>query len=507
MKSYTESKVLDFSLKSKIAESKLPAESNLQKIPLINLHAQYHAYKQKIDSAIARTLESTSFILGEECERLESELAQFVGARHCLCCSSGTSALLLALLALGIGRGDEVITPSFGFVAAAEMVALVGAKPVFVDIDARNYTLDVAQVRASISARTKAIIPLCLFGAPYDVWGLREVAQNAGVAIIEDGAQSFGAWVDSDDLDAGSVDSGADFRVLDSGAESKAPSRIRADKIHSGKIYSTKIHSGRFGDISITSFFPSKPLGCYGDGGAIFCDDSAIFARLRQLRNHGQSSKYEHNMLGINSRLDSMQCAILRVKLAHFTDELRARQKVAARYFEILSDFCEDSKDSSVEFGAESKSALAAPLATPAKLILPINQPNSVYAQFCLRVESLDSTDSWDSRDLADSSDSAAKSCAQDSKVQNPSALDSSKIRAHIIEHLARAGIATAIHYPKPLHLQKAFAFLGYKKGDFPVSERVANGIFSIPFCAFLDRKSQDYIAQALLSALNPHQI
>lgn len=484
-----ESKLLDFSLESKsaesnlesslleskITESNLPAESSAQKIPLINLRAQYHAYKQEIDSAIARTLESTSFILGEECERLESELAQFVGARHCLCCSSGTSALLLALLALGIGRGDEVITPSFGFVAAAEMVALVGAKPVFVDIDARSYTLDVAQVRASISARTKAIIPLCLFGAPYDVWGLREVAQNAGVGIIEDGAQSFGAWVDTGDLDAGT--------------KSKAPGRICADKIHSSKIY-----SGRFGNISITSFFPSKPLGCYGDGGAIFCDDGDIYARLKQLRNHGQSSKYEHNMLGINSRLDSMQCAILRVKLAHFTDELRARQKVAARYFEILGDFGKDSKDSSADFGTESKRALAAPLTTTAKLILPINQPNSVYAQFCLRVESLDS------RDLAESS-------AQDSKVQNPSALDSSKIRARIIEHLARAGIATAIHYPKPLHLQKTFAFLGYKKSDFPVSERVANEIFSIPFCAFLDRKSQDHITQALLSELNPRQI
>ena len=317
-----------------IHDSSPKAESPQTNIPLIDLHPQYHAHKPELDSAIASVLHSQHFILGEHSQALESELASFVGRRFCITCSSGTSALLLALLALDIGAGDEVITPSFSFIAAAEMVAFLGAKPVFVDICPHTYTLDIAQVKHAISPRTRAIIPVSLFGQPYDVAGLESLAKPHAIPIIEDGAQSFGAAIVN-------------------------PSGEQAER-----------RSGSFGDLSITSFFPSKPLGGYGDGGAVFCDDETLATKLYALRNHGQASKYRHTMLGLNARLDELQCAILRVKLRHFASELHLREQVAARYCTLL-----------------------APLQK--HLALPHIAPNrtSVFAQFCLRVK--DSREDW----------------------------------------------------------------------------------------------------------------
>lgn len=413
-------------------------------IPLINLAAQYHAYQHDLNSAIARTLESQQFILGAEVQQLERELAHFVGRRFCITCGSGSDALLLALLALKVGRGDEIITPSFSFIAAAEMVAFLGAKPVFVDIDPSTYTLDIAQVARAISQRTRAIIPVCLFGMPYDVLGLEDLARRHGIPIIEDGAQSFGAGVFR-------LDSRADSRP-----ESSLDSRLR--------------RSGSFGLVSITSFFPAKPLGGYGDGGAVFVDDESLANALRALGNHGQQRKYEHTILGLNSRLDSLQAAILRVKLAHFPKELEARQNLARRYFALLKDSSElescaldlpaldsDTLDSGARESSEPKSS------SPATLRLPTipQGVQSSFAQFCLQARSAES-------------------------------------RAQILAQLTRHGIATAIHYPTPLHLQEAFAYLGYKRGDFPVSERVSELIFSIPFCAFLAHESQEKIAKIL---------
>ena len=394
-------------------------------IPLIDLHPQYHTLKPELHSAIASVLHSQHFILGEHSQALESELASFVGRRFCITCSSGTSALLLALLALGIGAGDEVITPSFSFIAAAEMVAFLGAKPVFVDICPSTYTLDPAQVSAKITPRTKAIIPVCLFGQPYDVSALNQVA--GAIPIIEDGAQSFG-------------------------------SKILGER---------EARSGSFGTLSVTSFFPSKPLGGYGDGGAVFCDDEKLAQSLARLRNHGQASKYHHQSLGLNARLDELQCAILRVKLRHFTRELALREQVAARYYALLKPL---------------QSSLALPYTAPDR--------TSVFAQFCLRA--LDSS----SKHLE------SKSPHLDSKLD--SSLDSSvaKARDHITSVLNAQGIATAIHYPKPLHLQEVFSHLGYKQGDFPVSERVSQEIFSLPFSPYLTAKTQEHIAKALCTII-----
>ena len=559
-------------------------ESPQTQIPLIDLHPQYHAYKPELDSAIASVLHSQTFILGEHSRALESELASFVGRRFCITCSSGTSALLLALLALEIGEGDEVITPSFSFIAAAEMVAFLGAKPVFVDICPSTYTLDIAQVKRAITPRTKAIIPVSLFGQPYDVGAIAEVA--GAIPIIEDGAQSFG-------------------------------SKILGER---------EARSGSFGTLSITSFFPSKPLGGYGDGGAVFCDDEKLAQRLRTLRNHGQTSKYHHQSLGLNARLDELQCAILRVKLRHFPKELNLREQVAARYYALLKPL---------------QSHLALPYIAPNR--------TSVFAQFCLRVKepsptqpthkphaTLQNADSRISTQTAqnlndsqaagfcddyalndskncggalralgqfgggsylsgndypqidpiasncspkaespqaqkvDSSTAAtlnkqpkdsspkAESTNQTQHIKTPQAagfcddfggfqgggkgaylayvtaataaesaksaqkttptlqkVDSrTQLRDHITSTLNAHGIATAIHYPTPLHLQECFAYLGYKKGDFPVSEQIAKEIFSIPFSPYLTAKAQEHIASSLASSLRtlnppsqPHQI
>ena len=401
------------------------AESPQTNIPLIDLHAQYHAYKHELDSAIASVLHSQHFILGEHSQALERELASFVGRRFCITCSSGTSALLLALLALDIGAGDEVITPSFSFIAAAEMVAFLGAKPVFVDICPSTYTLDIAQVKRAITPRTRAIIPVCLFGLPYDVSRLESLARIHAIPIIEDGAQSFGAAIVN-------------------------PSGEQAER-----------RSGSFGDLSITSFFPAKPLGGYGDGGAVFCDDENLAQRLRTLRNHGQTSKYRHTTLGLNTRLDELQCAILRVKLRHFPKELEARQNLARRYFALLA---KDSRlDSSRTDSRAPESSLSKSSTPDSRLCLPHipKGRRSSFAQFCLQAQSTES-------------------------------------REQILHALACHGIATAIHYPAPLHLQEAFAYLGYKRGDFPVSESVSERIFSIPFCAFLSPSTQEQIAKVL---------
>ena len=407
------------------AQSSSKAKTPQTNIPLIDLHAQYHAYKPELDSVIASVLHSQHFILGEHSKALESELASFVGRRFCITCSSGTSALLLALLALEIGAGNEVITPSFSFIAAAEMVAFLGAKPVFVDICPSTYTLDIAQVKRAITPRTRAIIPVCLFGLPYDVSGLESLARIHAIPIIEDGAQSFGAAIVN-------------------------PSGEQAER-----------RSGSFGDLSITSFFPAKPLGGYGDGGAVFCDDENLAQRLRTLRNHGQTSKYRHTTLGLNARLDELQCAILRVKLRHFPKELEARQNLASRYFALLA---KDSRlDSSRADSLAPESTLSKSSAPDSRLCLPHipKGRRSSFAQFCLQAQSTES-------------------------------------RKQILHALACHGIATAIHYPAPLHLQEAFAYLGYKRGDFPVSECVSERIFSIPLCAFLSPSAQEQIAKVL---------
>jgi UDP-2-acetamido-2-deoxy-ribo-hexuluronate aminotransferase len=353
----------------------------------VNVPAQYAAYRAEIDAAVARVITSSRFVLGPEVAALESELAAYAGAAHCICCSSGTDALLLALLSLGVGPGDEVITTPFTFFATAEVVLLLGARPVFVDIEEDSYNIDAGCIEDAVTSKTRAIVPVGMFGQPADMDAVNAVAARHELAVVEDAAQSFGA----------------EYRGRRSGA---------------------------LGSIGCTSFFPAKPLGAYGDGGAVFTDDEELAARVRSLANHGQGERYHHRYVGINGRLDSLQAAVLRVKLAHFDEERARREAVAARYSSALR--------------------------TVPHIQTPAIRPDrsSTWAQYSLQVPK----------------------------------------REEFISALAEDGAPTAVHYPVPLYRQEALFDLGVDPDAFPVTERVCNRIVSLPMCAFLEAANQDVV-------------
>lgn len=365
------------------------------KIPFINLNAQYRAYKEEIDKAMENVLDSTQYIMGNDMNALQNELSAFCGAKYTRVVSSGTDALLLSLMALDIKEGDEVITTPFTFIATAEMIALLGGKPVFIDIDEHTYNINPANLESAITPRTKAIIPVSLYGLCADMQSINAIANSHKIPVIEDGCQSFGAK-----------------------------------------------YKGRFScnlsTIGTTSFFPSKPLGCYGDGGAVFCNDENLDSKIGSLLNHGQTARYVHKYIGLNARLDSIQCAILRVKLKHFAKECEVRAQKAQHYANNLNN-----------------------------LILPTiaQDYESVYAQYSVRLNA---------------------------NISKEGA------RERVCEQLNQKGVPTAVHYPIPLHLQESLRYLGYKEGDFPVSEKIAKEIFSLPFSAFLSQEEQDYIIQTL---------
>ncbi|ANV97447.1 aminotransferase DegT [Helicobacter enhydrae] len=357
------------------------------KIDFANLQRQYQAYKAQIDLEINQVLQNSSYIMGESVGRLENALREYTQAHYAIACSSGTDALVLILMALGISRDDEVITTPFSFFATSEAIALVGAKPVFVDIDTRTYNLDVSLVPPAITPKTKAILAVSLYGQPCDMEALAKIACEHHLALIEDAAQSFG-----------------------------------------GSLGDRK--SCNLSPFASTSFFPSKPLGCYGDGGAVFLRDEAIAHKVVSLLQHGQAGRYKHRYLGMNARMDSIQAGVLCAKLKYLDIEIRRRNEIAGRYSEGLEN---------------------------AVLPYVANGYLSAFGQYSVLVENRD----------------------------------------RYIEHLKLCGIPTAVHYPTPLHLQEAFGYLGYQEGDFPVSERIAKRILSLPMNAFLEDREIDYIIQA----------
>ncbi len=363
------------------------------KINFIDLQEQYRQYEEEVDSAIKKVCREAKFIMGPQIRELEQKLEEFTGSPNAITCSSGTDALLLALMACDVGPGDEVITTPFTFIATAEVISFLGAKPVFVDIEEKTYNIDPLRIKENITPRTKAIIPVSLYGQPADMDEINELAQEHGIIVIEDACQSFGS-------------------------EYKGKKSCDLSKL------------------ACTSFFPSKPLGCYGDGGAVFTDDEKMAEKIRSLRVHGQTQRYYHKYVGVNGRLDTIQAAILNVKMDHFEEELESRNVIAKRYSEKLKNV----KDLVVPFVKEDRT--------------------SVYAQYSVRVKNRD--------------DIAAK--------------------------LKEAGIPTAIHYPRPLHLQEAYSDLGYKKGDFPVSEIVSEQILSLPMSPFLSDEDQEYIIETIRS-------
>ena len=268
------------------------------KIEFIDLKTQYRRSKDRIDSRIHAVLDHGQYIMGPEVGELEAKLASFVGVKHCVGVSDGTTAMMIAMMALGIAAGDEIITTPFTFIATGEMIALLGAKPVFVDIDPRTYNLDPANVEAAITEKTRAIMPVSLYGQCADLDPINDIAKNHGLAVIEDAAQSFGAT-------------------------------------YKGR------RSCALSTIGTTSFFPTKPLGCYGDGGACFTDDDELALRMRQIRVHGQDRRYHHPVIGLNGRLDTLQAAVLLAKWETFEQEIAARARVGNRYTELLTGHVE----------------------------------------------------------------------------------------------------------------------------------------------------------------------
>jgi UDP-2-acetamido-2-deoxy-ribo-hexuluronate aminotransferase len=365
----------------------------------IDLKTQYRRIKPSVDERIARVLDHGQYILGPEVTELERVLGAFAGTKHCIAASSGTDTLLIAMMALGIGPGDEVITSPFTFIATGEMIALLGATPVFVDIDPRTYNLDPAQLAAAITPRTRAIMPVSLYGQCADFDAINTVACANGLPVIEDGAQSFGAT----------------YR----GRRSCGLSMVGS-----------------------TSFFPSKPLGGYGDGGALFTNDDALARTMREIRVHGQDRRYNHPRLGVNGRLDSIQAAVLLAKMEIFEAEVEARIRLGARYTEMLADAFAD---------------------RPGQIRLPYVEPfnTCVYAQYTIEV---DDRDAFESR-------------------------------------MKELGVPTAVHYPKPLHLQPVFEGLGQREGRFPAAEAAAGRVISLPMHPYLTEADQTKVVRAVRAA------
>jgi dTDP-4-amino-4,6-dideoxygalactose transaminase len=362
------------------------------KIPLLDLKEQNAALRPAIEAALGRVLDTNGFILGGEVAELEKELAAYCGVKYAIGCASGSDAILLALMALDVGLGDEVITTPYSFFATVSSITRLGAVPVFVDIDPVTYNLDVAQVEAKITSKTKAIEPVHLYGQCADMAALRAIADKHGIPIVEDAAQAIGAQEDG-------------------------------------------VQAGTMGAIGCFSFYPSKNLGGMGDGGFVTTNDDALAKKLHALRVHGSEEKYYHKYVGLNSRLDGFQGAVLRVKLPHLDSWTDARRTNADNYRRLFTD-----------------------LGLTEQIGLPVERENAkhIYNQYVIRV---------------------------------PGRRD--QLRAFLTEK----GIATDIYYPVPLHLQECFAYLGYTEGDMPESEKAAFETLALPIYPELQYDAQGYIA------------
>lgn len=368
----------------------------------IDLKTQYQRIKSSVDARIAAVLNHGQYVLGPEVSELEAKLAAYVGVKHCISASSGTDTLLMALMALDIKPGDEVITSPFTFIATGEMIALAGAKPVFVDIDPQTYNIDPKKIEAAITARTKAIMPVSLYGQCADFDAINTIAKRYDLPVIEDAAQSFGAR-------------------------------------YKGKL------SCAVSDIGSTSFFPSKPLGAYGDGGALFTNDDALAKIMREIRVHGQDRRYHHPRLGINGRLDTMQAAVLLAKLEVFENEVDARARIGQRYGELIHEHFAN---------VSGEHRIRPPVLAP--------DCTSVFAQYTVEVAN----------------------------------------REQVELRMKAAGVPTAVHYPVPLHLQPVFADLKQGEGSFPASEAAGKRVISLPMHPYLTEAQQDQIVRALKQAV-----
>jgi dTDP-4-amino-4,6-dideoxygalactose transaminase len=364
-------------------------------VPLLDLKEQNQSLRPEVEAALGRVLDSNGFILGGEVAELEAELAAYCGTKYAIACASGSDAILLGLMAFDIGPGDEVITTPYSFFATVSSITRLGATPVFVDIDPMTYNLDVSKVAAKITKRTKAMEPVHLYGQCAHMAALKAICEKHSMPIVEDAAQAIGA-------EEGGVRAGA------------------------------------FGDIGCFSFYPSKNLGGMGDGGFVTTSDDALAKKLRALRSHGAEEKYYHKYVGLNSRLDGFQGAVLRVKLPNLDTWTEKRRSNAENYRRLFSD-----------------------LGLTEQICLPVERPNCkhIYNQYVVRV---------------------------------------SKRRDELRSFLTEKGIGTDIYYPIPLHLQECFAYLGYVRGDIPESERAALETLALPIYPELRAEQQEYIVNIM---------
>lgn len=378
-------------------------EKTAKKIQMVDLKSQYEKIKTEVDAAIQNVINNTAFINGPEVKAFQAELEQYLGVKHVIPCANGTDALQIAMMALGLKPGDEVITADFTYVATAEVIALLGLKPVLVDVNPDTFDIDVNAIERAITPKTKAIVPVHLFGQCADMTKIMALAKKHNLFVIEDVAQAIGA----------------EYTFPD-GKKQKA---------------------GTIGTVGCTSFFPSKNLGCYGDGGALYTNDDELAAKIRMIANHGQSVLYVHDSIGVNSRLDSIQAAVLRIKLRELDKYAAARNKAADFYDKAFANH--------------------------PKLKIPARASFSdhVFHQYTLQLNGVD--------------------------------------RAALREHLAGKDIPAMIYYPIPLHLQKAYVDPRYKEGDFPITEKLCASVMSLPMHTELDPETLKYITDSVLEFVN----
>lgn len=376
--------------------------ATLKQIAMVDLQTQYRRMQKEIDDVVLSVMESARFIGGPEVDGLKNELADYLGVKHVIPCANGTDALQIAMMALGLKPGDEVIVPTFTYVATAEVIALLGLTPVLVDVDEETFSLDLNQVEAAIGPNTKAIVPVHLYGQCADMEGLMTLADTHGIHVIEDNAQAIGS----------------DYYFSD------------------GRV----AKSGTIGTFGTTSFFPSKNLGCFGDGGAIFTNDDELAKMASMIASHGQSKLYTHDVVGVNSRLDAMQAAVLRIKLRHLDDFIARRIAVADKYDEAFSSIDE--------------------IKTPVR----DKRSKHVFHQYTLVLDGVD--------------------------------------RNGMKEFLQENDIPSMIYYPIPLHRQKAFAGSDSNR-SFAVTEKLCDNVISLPIHTEMEAEQQDYIIEKVIEYIN----
>lgn len=374
-------------------------EKTMKKIHMVDTRGQYEKIQTEIDEAVLNVIRSSQFIGGPEVNSFQQELASYLDVKNVIACANGTDALQIAMMALGLKPGDEVITANFTYVATAEVIALLGLKPVLVDVHPDTFDIDINAIERAITPHTKAIVPVHLFGQCADMEKIMSLAKKYNLFVIEDVAQAIGA----------------DYTFSD-GSKKKA---------------------GTIGTIGCTSFYPSKNLGCYGDGGAIFTNDDALAKKINMIAKHGQSVQYYHDVVGVNSRLDAIQAAILRIKLKHLNKYAEARNKAAAYYDKALANHPK------IKIPARAKNS------------------NHVFHQYTLVLNGID--------------------------------------REKFKTHLESKAIPCMIYYPVPLHLQKAYTDPRYKAGDFPVTEKLCANVVSLPMHTELDEETLKYITDSIL--------